>query len=155
MAWRDQFRPRRDGEKRENGQVSQGPADAVSFEDVVNKDSRTRVTSDLDLVDDDDDHRAEYLRQVVIAKTAANAQTKQELRLRGIYATVAGLAVIAQLADWFFYRYASEGVQWKVPNAVMAAWLAATVAQVVGVLLVITRNLFPKRDGGDIKSDIP
>ena len=55
-------------------------------------------------------------------------------------------AVGAQLliADIAFVWYSwSRG--WNVPPEVMIGWLSATVVQVVGVVLVIARHLFPNR----------
>lgn len=34
-------------------------------------------------------------------------------------------------------------MHWQVPTAAIQAWLAATVVQVIGIVLVITRSLFP------------
>lgn len=59
-----------------------------------------------------------------------------------VYAATA-LQVVA--ADVAFYRYASLGRDWNVPTAAISAWLAATVVQVIAVLLVVTRYLFPER----------
>lgn len=50
------------------------------------------------------------------------------------------------LADTVFLIYA-VAVEWKLPPAAISAWLAATVAQVIAVLLVLANNLFPKREG--------
>lgn len=41
---------------------------------------------------------------------------------------------------FFFYGFNND---WRVPAAAMDAWLAAAVIQVIGVVLVITRYLFP------------
>lgn len=122
----------------------------LRIEDLVQRGAPpTKVTSDSDLLIDDEDQRAEHARLIVAAKAASVALQRQELSLRKWYAVAAGVVVLLQigLANWFFYKYASDGVQWVVPDSVMAAWLAAVVVQVIGVLLVITRNLFPNRDG--------
>jgi hypothetical protein len=47
-------------------------------------------------------------------------------------------------------RFAEQewaGEHWHLSTAVIDVWLAATVVQVVGIVLVVTRNLFPDRDG--------
>lgn len=64
--------------------------------------------------------------------------------------TVAGWVYIATavqvlIADVLFYLYASLGRDWNVPTAAISTWLGATVVQVIAVLLVITRYLFPGR----------
>lgn len=80
----------------------------------------------------------------------ANEQLKLKLR-RGI-AIFAGLTAILQVvcADVVFILYAQRGMHWRLPVAAIEAWLGATVIQVIGVVLVITRSLFPsqKDEGG-------
>lgn len=71
----------------------------------------------------------------------------QELELRKTYAK--GLLVILALelcfASVLLLLYAALGVHWKIPNDVIQIWLGATVVQVVGVVTVVTRYLFPNR----------
>jgi hypothetical protein len=52
--------------------------------------------------------------------------------------------MVAQLliADTAFYLYGFEN-GWHIPTAAITTWLAATVIQIVGVVLVIAKNLFP------------
>jgi hypothetical protein len=73
------------------------------------------------------------------------ANERLKLRLRKWLAIIAGCAALAQVAtaDIVFILYASHGRHWNVPTAAIQAWLAATVVQVIGVVLVITRSLFP------------
>jgi len=72
-----------------------------------------------------------------------------KLTQRRTIARVAGLAAVAQVvcADVVFVVYAARGVHWKIPTAAIDAWLAATVVQVIGIVLVITRSLFPTSNG--------
>lgn len=74
---------------------------------------------------------------------------KQEVGLRETYAK--GLLVILALllitVNVIFCFYADKGEHWKIPDDVIQIWLAATVVQVVGVVAVVTRYLFPNRDG--------
>ena len=51
------------------------------------------------------------------------------------------------VADAVFVAFAWAGQKWAVPPGVIEVWLAATVVQVVGVVAVVTRHLFPRRDG--------
>jgi len=46
------------------------------------------------------------------------------------------------IADTAFYLYGFEN-GWHIPTAAITTWLAATVIQIVGVVLVIAKNLFP------------
>jgi hypothetical protein len=76
----------------------------------------------------------------------------QRIRLRGWYAVSVLIVLGAQLAaaDVLVYLYAAKGVHWDVSTSVLQAWLAATVIEVVGVVLVVTRSLFPP---GEPKAD--
>jgi len=67
--------------------------------------------------------------------------------LKETYASNAIKAVGVQLAiaDGVFIFYAIKHGIGSVPAPVMESWLGATVVQVVGVVLVITRSLFPSR----------
>lgn len=46
------------------------------------------------------------------------------------------------IADTAFYIYGFKN-GWHIPTAAITTWLAATVIQIVGVVLVIAKNLFP------------
>src|SRR5437588_10711951 len=72
----------------------------------------------------------------------------QTLRFRDLYGWTLLAALVAQLmaADVVFVLYAAWGVHWRIPSAVMSAWLSATVVEVIGVVYVITKSLFPLRD---------
>jgi hypothetical protein len=52
------------------------------------------------------------------------------------------------IANGVFITYAWAGWNWAVPGEVVQVWLGATFVQVVGVVLVITKSLFPS--GGDL-----
>lgn len=86
--------------------------------------------------------QTEYVR-------AVTDQKKEDKQARKPFLWTVSLLALGQLvlADIVFLKYASEGVQWDVPAAAISAWLAATVAQVIAVLLVLANNLFPKREG--------
>jgi hypothetical protein len=51
------------------------------------------------------------------------------------------------IANAVFIVFAWAGENWKLETAVIDVWLGATVVQVVGIVLVVTRQLFPDRDG--------
>jgi hypothetical protein len=50
------------------------------------------------------------------------------------------------VADAVFIAFAWAGMRWELSPGVVEVWLAATVVQVVGVVAVVTRHLFPARD---------
>lgn len=72
---------------------------------------------------------------------------EQEHELRRTYARRILLLLFAQflLADAVFVAFAWAGESWDLSTAVVDVWLAATAVQVVGIVLVVTRNLFPDR----------
>jgi hypothetical protein len=76
----------------------------------------------------------------------------QEHELRQSYARRILFILGAQflLADVVFIVFAWAGRNWDLSTAVIDVWLAATVVQVVGIVLVVTSNLFPDRDGKPI-----
>jgi hypothetical protein len=72
----------------------------------------------------------------------------QEIELRETYAKglIAILAVELVVVNVIFWFYAEKGKNWNIPDGVIQIWLGATVVQVVGVVTVVTRYLFPNRD---------
>jgi hypothetical protein len=76
------------------------------------------------------------------------AGERQTLRLRETYAGALLWMLAGQIAaaNTGFFLYASLGVHWHVQATVMEVWLSAAVVEVIGVVLVITRSLFPRRD---------
>jgi hypothetical protein len=51
------------------------------------------------------------------------------------------------VADAVFVAFAWAGKHWDLPPDVIEVWLVATVVQVVGVVAIVSRHLFPNRDG--------
>ncbi len=75
---------------------------------------------------------------------------KDDLKLRKIVARGALLVMLAQVvvADLVFMKYAQAN-GWKLEVGAIQAWLAATVVEVISVVLVITRYLFPEGGARD------
>jgi glutathione S-transferase len=73
---------------------------------------------------------------------------EQEHGLRQMYADWILWLLGAQfvIADAVFVAFAWVGKGWDLPPGVVEVWLAATVVQVVGVVAIVTRHLFPGRD---------
>lgn len=73
---------------------------------------------------------------------------RQDVQLKRRYAKWLLILVAAQLlaADVVFVVYAWAGKGWELPAGVIEVWLAATLVELVGVVLVVTRYLFPRRD---------
>jgi hypothetical protein len=76
---------------------------------------------------------------------------EQEHGLRQMYADWILWLLGAQfvIADAVFVTFAWAGKSWDLPPGVIEVWLAATVVQVVGVVAIVTRHLFPNRDRGE------
>lgn len=73
-----------------------------------------------------------------------------EHRLKNRYATWILILLGGQLlaVNAIFTAFAWVGEDWELSTSVVQVWLAATVVQIVGVVYVVTRHLFPNRDGG-------
>jgi hypothetical protein len=71
----------------------------------------------------------------------------QDIRLKGMYAValLVGLASQVVIVDGLVYLYAWQGRDWNLPPSVVQVWIGATVVQIIGIVLVITRYLFPRR----------
>jgi hypothetical protein len=74
----------------------------------------------------------------------ARSKAEQEIGFRKMYANGAlvamGIQVLIADAAFYIYGYANG---WHIPSSAIEVWLAAVVVQVIGVVLVITRSLFP------------
>jgi hypothetical protein len=44
----------------------------------------------------------------------------------------------------FVFVASSDKLQWDVPSAIMNLWIGATVVQVIGIVAIVIRFLFPK-----------
>jgi hypothetical protein len=73
---------------------------------------------------------------------------RQDIELRRTYAKWLLIILAAELVvvNAVFGFYAAVGEEWNVPEGVIQAWLGATFVQVVGVVAVVTKYLFPRRD---------
>jgi hypothetical protein len=73
---------------------------------------------------------------------------RQDIQLKQRYAKWLLILIAAQLlvADLIFVVYAWAGEGWELSAGVIEVWLAATLVELVGVVLVVTRYLFPRRD---------
>jgi hypothetical protein len=76
---------------------------------------------------------------------------EQEHGLRQSYADWIIRVLGAQLlvADAVFVVFAWAGKDWQLSSGVIEIWLAATVVQVIAVVAIVTRHLFPNRDQGE------
>lgn len=68
---------------------------------------------------------------------------RQEITLKWVFAAVGLVVMVAELAlaTVVFWRYTSAH-GWRVPDAVVATYLGATVVQAVALVTVMTRSLF-------------
>lgn len=76
-------------------------------------------------------------------------ERRQDMRLKKQYATgiLAGLGVQLAVVNIVLVLYAWKGVHWALSSEIVYVWLGATVVEVIGVVLVITKHLFPSRAG--------
>lgn len=81
------------------------------------------------------------------AKKVEIERQRSDLNLGRRYAMVllGALAIQIAIADGAFYVYGFYN-HWDVPVSAIQVWLAATVIEVIGVVAVITRSLFPNNN---------
>lgn len=81
---------------------------------------------------------------------------QQEIELRRNYARslLVVLAVQIIVADAVFCVFAAVGKHWNLSDGVMQVWLAAAVVEIIGVVAIVTRHLFPRRDGHEVPNAI-
>jgi hypothetical protein len=72
----------------------------------------------------------------------------QDIQLKRSYAMSLLRLMAGQLfiADVVFIVYAWAGRHWDLDPGVIQFWLGATIVELIGVALVVTQYLFPKRD---------
>lgn len=77
----------------------------------------------------------------------------QRHALRGEFAKNLKFLLAGQIivADVVFTVYAWVGVRWRIPPAVISAWLGALVVQVIGVVAIVVKGIFPI-EGADFSS---
>lgn len=70
-----------------------------------------------------------------------------DVKLKKMLAWVVMIAVCSQLAvsDFFLIYYVVTSV--KPSEPLIIAWLSASVVEIIAIVVVIARNLFPDRNG--------
>jgi hypothetical protein len=70
---------------------------------------------------------------------------EQSIKLKRFYGLgilfLMGLQLV--VVNAVFVIYAANGYDWRPPEGVVQVWLTATFVQIVSVVVVITRSLFP------------
>lgn len=69
---------------------------------------------------------------------------QSNLNFRRVYAFVLLIAMVIQVgvADWFFYLYL-RAYEFRAPEQTMSVWIGAAVVQLIGLVAIITKYLFP------------
>ena len=136
------------------GEQGEPPKDNDEVRELLHRRLRERVYR---TVNDADQWREDIERQqaqdALLQKRAdfqrLQIDLKEERKVKRRYANTLLVGMFIQIAvtDTAFFLYASsKNVQWEVPVAAMNVWLGATVVQVIGVVEIVTRHLFPRRD---------
>lgn len=94
--------------------------------------------------------RERALRLELRRSAADQEHTLRKQYARWILVILAGQFVVS---DAVFVAYAWAGENWHLESSVIQGWLAAMVVQIVGVAHVVTRHLFPNRDGVHLGRD--
>ena len=73
---------------------------------------------------------------------------RSNLHFRRAYAVVLLFAMVVQvgIADLFFWRYL-QAYDYKAPEQTMSVWIGAAVVQLIGLVIIITKYLFPEGKG--------
>ncbi len=84
-------------------------------------------------------------QEVLTHQTAVKAQGQlDDLKLKRRVGNGALIVMIVQVgiadAAFLFYGFAND---WQIPTGAITGWLAATVIQVVSIVVIITKYLFP------------
>lgn len=91
-------------------------------------------------------HLPERERAQRLDLTKTFAEQEHDLRERYANWILAILAIELFVADAVFVCFAWIGENWDLSSGVIEVWLGATVVQVVGIVFIVTRHLFPNRD---------
>ena len=72
---------------------------------------------------------------------------RQDIGMKRVYGYVLLTAMLLQVfvADAVFVKYAATGADWELSPTVVNVWLVAALAEVVAIVAVVTRSLFPQR----------
>ena len=110
------------------------------FAEIVQREIRTnQQVGQLESLDPFDSLRRDHLAQ--------------RHALRGEFAKNLKFLLVGQIivADVVFIIYAWVGVKWRIPPTVISAWLGALVVQVIGVVAIVVKGIFPI-EGADFSS---
>ena len=122
------------------------------FEEALKKttelDDKNRVPA-IDSPETDDVDVSMAAVQLRIAQSKAERK-EQENKLRVSVATrivsfVAGQLVLTNTMIWIYFIVMLARNQ-TIPSAVIISWLGSTIVEILGLLCVVARSLFPFRD---------
>ncbi|HWM62927.1 MAG TPA: hypothetical protein VNP96_02955 [Solirubrobacterales bacterium] len=121
--------------------------DEKAAEDQVQKALQTGAVGEAAGLPEHLQHLKERNQAQEIELRQRFAEQEYELRRKYARGILVLLAVQFVVANSVFIAFAWAGKHWDLSTAVIDVWLAATVVQVVGIVLVVTRHLFPDRVG--------
>lgn len=91
----------------------------------------------------------EGVPQEVLDPEVVKRDYEQDIELKKTYAAwllrVMTIQIALADAGFFLYGFANS---WDIEPIVMEFWLSSAVVQVIGIVYVIARYLFPRRDRG-------
>lgn len=91
--------------------------------------------------------REEGVRQEGLDPAVVQQDFEQDIALKKMYAKWLLVAMSVQIgfANVGFFWYGIQNA-WEIEPVVMQFWLSAAVVQVIGIVYVVARYLFPRRD---------
>lgn len=135
-------------EEQGKGQESQPDEQASLDLDKLLEEALAEVDAAVDASDTVAPTKVQPLEELPPERHIAIREQEQDLELKGKYGRRLLSMMILQLgiADAVFVAYAWAGKSWNVPTESMHVWLGATLVEVIGVVYVVTRYLFPTRE---------
>ena len=111
------------------------------------KQKKSKTTVDVEWLGEDPGLTTAYL------KLKDRDQTIN-LRLRLAWFAIIAVSIQLMIANLIFGWYMWANGWTNLPSEIMIAWLSSTVVEVIGIVVIIARNLFPSRDRAVTRRDL-
>jgi len=82
------------------------------------------------------------------AQRLENAKSRQDVAFRSIlFWLIAVTVIVGEIFSGYLMLRYMRAVNYLPDARIMIGWFSASVAQLVGLLIIVTRSVFPKQDG--------
>lgn len=121
------------------GLFSRTPQSAPSFKvDVSDIDKLVASATGISKAPEDD---PELRTRGAAADDAAQNVKLKKMFARGLLGLLFLQLTAANVAFYFF----GSSANWRISDAVMLGWISSTVVEIIGIVLIVVKNLFPNR----------